>query len=126
MVFQQELLAVLCSPAGATLTALQLRVLLTLWSLIGYDNHMPLNVSDVARRLGSQRSSVSRALAALQRHGLVRVLEAGPGETRQLRLNPHIIFRGRVGERRAAISRDVWAPRGDQMATPTPAAVPAS
>lgn len=116
ILFQQELLAVICSPAGATLTSLQLRVLLTIWSLVGYDNHMVLNISDLARRLGSQRASVSRAVAALQRHGLVRVPEAGPGGVRELRVNPHITFRGRVGERRAAVTRDVWAPRGAEVA----------
>lgn len=132
MLFQKDLLALVCSPVGVSLTALQLRVLLGVWSLVGFDNLMPLNVTDLARRLGAHRTSVSRALGALERLELVRVLEpgtfvrgtsAGSGPaaiselgTRHLRVNPHIAYRGRVQQRRDAVARDTWAPSGPALA----------
>lgn len=132
MLFQKDLLALVCSPVGVNLTALQLRVLLGVWSLVGFDNLMPLNVTDLARRLGSHRTSVSRALGALERLDLLRILEPGAAATasatgggvagsvdvgaRHLRVNPHISYRGRVGQRRDAVARDTWAPSGSALA----------
>ena len=132
MLFQKDLLALVCSPVGVNLTALQLRVLLGVWSLVGFDNLMPLNVTDLARRLGAHRTSVSRALGVLERLDLLRILEPGAAATasatgsgaagpvdvgaRHLRVNPHISYRGRVGQRRDAVARDTWAPSGSALA----------
>ncbi|KRF45102.1 hypothetical protein ASH01_14360 [Terrabacter sp. Soil811] len=119
MLFQDDLLAVVSSSAGAGMTALELRVLLAVWAMVGFDNLMVLNVSALARRVSAHRSSVSKAVAALERLGLLRVLGPEPGSMsrdRRLRLNPHISYRGRVGERHDAVVRDQWAPNGPALA----------
>lgn len=119
LMFQADLLALLRSDVGRSLSALELRVLLLLCSLMTYDNAVRSSKAEMAKQLGAYRSSVSRAVKVLAGHGLLRE-EPGlqPGDS-VLRVNPHLVYRGNVQERRAAVVRDVWAPSGRDFAGET-------
>lgn len=120
MVFQSDMASFIASDVGRKLTAVQLRVLVRLWSTVEYDNTVIVNISHVAKAMNTERASVSRAFTALENLGLLR-REPHPDDPRcrLLSLNAHLVYKGNVVGRREAIRRQTWAPSGSQMGSQT-------
>lgn len=102
--FQDALLDLLKGPARQ-LTALELKVLLHLIAVADYGNTIDRYNSEIARDLGAEPASVSRALTALTSVGLIR-RETTPGRRpTRIHLSPVVAFRGNVKQRASALAR---------------------
>jgi DNA-binding transcriptional ArsR family regulator len=96
---------------------------------ISYENRIDRYVSDIARELGNDRSTVSKALHVLQDRELIRTDREGPGRPLTIRIHPALCFRGKA-EQRAGVFDEHWghaslpAALGGWTQEPQTAAVP--
>ncbi|SOC47830.1 MarR family protein [Blastococcus aggregatus] len=74
---------------------------------ISYENRIDRYVADIARDLGNDRSTVSKALRVLQDRGLIRTHREGPGRPLTILIHPALCFRGKA-KQRAAVFREHW------------------
>lgn len=107
MVFCEEL-AALITDADAQMSQLQWKVLMYLIAVVEYENAVDITITDIARAIGHDRSSVSRALRRLEALDLVHRV-TGRGTRRQILLDPHLVFRGREPQR-AQMLKAGWPP----------------
>ncbi len=82
-----------------------------LWWVIastGYENQLTGYVSDIARQLGNDRSTISKAIDVLKDRGLIRTFREGAGRPLTIRVHPALCFRGKARQR-AAVLDEYWS-----------------
>lgn len=101
MMFTKPLLEAL-DRKNAKLTALELRVLLTLWAECDYGNTIEFLVKDLAADAGGHRVDVGRAVKQLEQWDFLRRTGGRRGGEGRYLLNPDLTFRGLPKQRRQA------------------------
>ena len=80
-------------------------------ALADYENRVTFYISDLAQSFPSQhRIEVSKAVQTLIGRDLLRVVEKRRGREGAYVLNPSLLYRGKVGQRRA--SEKYWTQLG--------------
>ncbi|NUR14907.1 MAG: MarR family transcriptional regulator [Dermatophilaceae bacterium] len=121
MSFNGDMMLFASSPAARSLTGVHWHVWTALCNMMDYNNVLHLNIAHLARQLGRDRPTVSRAISHLETTGLVR-RAADPRDPSRtvLAVNAHLAYRGRVGDRRRTVQEQTWAASGAQLSVATP------
>ncbi len=102
LLFQEALLALLAD-TNLRLSALEWKLLLLLISSMEYENTLDAHISELAGRIGHERSAVSKALTKLEGAGLIKRQDMGGTRPRRILVDPALVFRGTSGQRAAAL-----------------------
>jgi DNA-binding transcriptional ArsR family regulator len=113
MVFCSAFLALLCTDGRRHedddgMRPVHWRVLLYLLASVEYKNRLDRFVTEIADDLGNDRSTVSKALDALEERQLIRKTSNGQGRPLTIDVHPALAFRGKAGQR-AAVLREHWS-----------------
>jgi DNA-binding transcriptional ArsR family regulator len=73
-----------------------------------YENRLERYVTEIAKDLGKDRSTISKALQSLEARELVYVEPRRPGRPLAVHLHPALAFRGKAGQR-AAVLNEHWS-----------------
>jgi DNA-binding MarR family transcriptional regulator len=108
MVFCSPLLALLCTEGRRhedddAMRPVHWRVLLYLLASTEYENRVDRFVTEIAEELGNDRSTVSKALQVLQERDLIHMNPNGSGRPTTIHVHPALCFRGKAGQRAAAL-----------------------
>lgn len=108
MIFREEL-AALITDSSTQLSALQWKLLMYLIAIVEYENAADLSITDLAKAIRHDRSSVSRALRDLEALELIHREPSRGTRPRRILLDPRLVFRGREPQR-AQMLKAGWPP----------------
>ena len=101
--FFREPLLELLADTHVRFSALEWKLLLLLISSMEYENTLDAHISELADRIGHERSAVSKALTKLEGAGLIKRQDMGGTRPRRILVDPVLVFRGTFGQRAAAL-----------------------
>ena len=112
MVFCEPLLTLLATEGrrqkrDSALRPVHWRLLWWVIASISYENRIDRYVSDIARELGNDRSTVSKALNVLRDRELIRTDREATGRPLTIRIHPALCFRGKA-KQRAGVFDEYW------------------
>ena len=108
MIFREELAALITDDC-AQLSKLQWKLFLYLVAIVEFENVVEISITDLAKAIGHDRSSISRALCDLEALELIHREPARGTRPRRILLNPHLVFRGRQPQR-SQMLKSGWPP----------------